>query len=248
MKISCILTSFNRPHWVRDSLASIEDQTHKDYELIVIDDSTLFDIHEILEGFLFTEVVVRHLEVTQNERRQRNRLGVNINLGLSLATGDLITFLCDDDYYFRTWFEDASRFFESNRDISVGYGKLVYSSQSSVTFATDGFIRFPGSLITEPANTLDHNQVIHRRLSPAPLWPEDVSTITAPDSVYFTKIASQHTFHPIAAFSVVKRVHDKNLQVSAHEYLDGSIHGIREGNPRKGFRVRRADASALWNE
>lgn len=231
MKISVILTSFNRPKWIRDSLRSIADQTHQDFQLIVVDESDQLDIVGVLKEFSFKDVAVRHLDIKPEERRYTNRLSENCNLGLSLATGDLVCFLADDDYYFPGWFAAASAYFEANIHVAAAFGRLVYSYWEQMIFQKSpepAQIRFYPDVVSDPSNRLDHNQVIHRRFSPPYEWPVGVCSLAGPDAAYFRAIAKDYLFHPIDANACVKRIHRKSLLESQQIYLGGGMEGLRE--------------------
>lgn len=228
LKITCILTSYNRPHWLRHALRSLELQTYRNFELLLFDDSTLFDAAEAAAESDIPGLRVIRNRVGPEERRRVNRLGVNINSGLRLAKGDLICYLADDDYYYPTWFEDAARFFSERPDVVVAYGKLGYSNSSKMDYHLTGPIRWPGHVVAEPFERLDHNQVMHRRLDPAVPWPEDISTLKNPDAHYFRSLSAKYLFHPVRAFAAVKRVHNKNLQMTAEDILAGRGEGLRE--------------------
>lgn len=228
MKISCILTSYNRPTFVRDALRSVMNQTHNDYELFVMDDSNMMDIGPIVKEFGFTEVHVRHEDVTPQQRASTNRLSVNINRALAKAKGDLVCFLADDDYYFPEWFERANAHFEKHADHHVGFGILKYSHQREVDLRDCGEIRFWDQVITAPFGQLDHNQVMHRRFDPPYKWNEGIGTAMNPDAWYWNDIVRVHPFHPIVAWAAVKRIHDKNLQNHISELQAAKLEGLRE--------------------
>lgn len=231
MKVSVILTSFNRPTWIKDSLRSLQEQTHQDIELIVIDESDQFEILETLQEFTFKNAIVRRSLVDPAVRRLENRLSINCNTGLGLATGDLVTFLADDDYYYPTWLASAVAYFKRHAHVQVGYGKLVYSTKVEREYPLSpppSVVRYTGTVVTDPFGKLDHNQVIHRRFNPPFAWPNGAQTIGGPDAFYFREIANKHEFHPIPAFAAVKRLHKKGLMESQSIYLGGSMEGLRE--------------------
>lgn len=228
LKISCILTSYNRPHLVRQALKSLQDQTHRNFEVLLYDDSSRMDILPILNDFKLPISQISISKITPQQRRSINRLSVNINRGLAAATGDLICFLADDDYYFPGWFEAAAGYFQEHPNVNVGYGKLIYSRSSQMEFKPGKEMRWPGTVITKPYSILDHNQVMHRRF-PAPYaWPESFKTVTNPDAHYFKAIAQHHQFHPISDFAAVKRLHAKNLQNTISDVIAESAENIRE--------------------
>lgn len=213
MKISCLLSSYNRPKMIRQALSSLEDQTYRNFEVIVLDDGSdeirsLSDlgIWSIPRISFYREPPIKESRMTDN------RLGKILNKGLGMISGDLVCYLCDDDYYFPDWFGIAARFFRDNTDISAIYGKLIYSESLKMEFPREGKIRFPGVALSLPQGQIDHNQFMHRRFSPPYRWPEDEATIMYPDALYMEAVAKDHPFHPIEAWAAVKRMHDKNLQ------------------------------------
>lgn len=231
MKVSCILTSFNRPKWVRDALVSISRQTHRDFQLILIDESDEFDIWESLHGLELGDVIVQTVPKTPAERASRNCLSENCNSGLSFASGDLVCFLADDDYFYPNWFEKAVAYFQATPDVSAAYGKLVYSYSPVMSFSPNpdpSVVRWYKDPVEDPFGKLDHNQVIHRNFGGRYKWPMGAATIGGPDAHYFREIAKDHVFHPIDAFAAVKRIHRKGLMESQQIYLGGGMEGLRE--------------------
>lgn len=228
MKISCILTSYNRPTLVRQALKSVAEQTHRDFQLIVIDDSTKMSIFPIVDEFKFPQSTVCVTPVSAQERAKTNRLGVNVNWGLRQAKGDVICYLADDDYYFPTWFEHLNRFFTENPEKQVAYGILKFSESMEMELEEAGMFRFPGGIVKEPMGILDHNQVAHRRFDPPQLWQESVGTVMNVDGWFFSQLANTYDFHPINAWAAVKRLHSKNLQNHVSLYQGGQMDDLRE--------------------
>lgn len=228
MKITCIIASYNRPKFLREALKSIVNQTHKDYQVVIVDDSTKMNVFDVVREFDFTESRVIHERVSAEERAKTNRLGTNINLGLRHATGDIICYLADDDAYFPTWFEKLSDYFETHPDVQVGFGILKYC-QDVLDFAESGEIRFWSEVIPDPSvKLLDHNQVAHRRWDPPQKWQENLGTESNVDYWFFTQIANFHKFYPIDAWAAIKRLHSKNLQNNISLYQSGKMDDLRE--------------------
>jgi len=231
LKVSTILTSYNRPGWVRQSIRSIEQQSYKNYQLVIVDESDLFDIHELVKEFRLTEVVIRKNLVSSDQRKSTNRLSMNCNEGLSVANGDLVSFLADDDYYYPNWFQDAVSFFRNQPQAGAAFGKLTYSDSKDMVFPTDPApvnLRFFPTILENPFDKVDHNQAIHRRIDPPVRWSENPGNIGGPDAYYFRDVSKTYKFYPIPVFAAVKRVHPKNLQSCLTEYHNGTIHGARE--------------------
>ncbi|MBU4466992.1 glycosyltransferase [Patescibacteria group bacterium] len=86
----CIPTYYNRASYLKESISSVLGQTYPDFELIILNDGSTDNTSEIIKAF--QDPRIRYLE---NE----NHLGyiASINKGASLAKGDWIMFLSDDD-------------------------------------------------------------------------------------------------------------------------------------------------------
>jgi glycosyltransferase involved in cell wall biosynthesis len=228
MKISCLLTCYNRPSFVRQALKSVQDQTHSDYELIVLDESTIYDIRPVVAEFKFPDHQVHHFEVADVQRKTQNRLSININFGLARVKGDLIVYLCDDDFLYPNWFADISAYFGAHPDRQVAFGKLSYTNSLEMEYPEGGYIRYFNEIVPVPGGLLDHNQVAHRRFAKPYLWPEEVCYLNAPDGTFFNVVAKDHQFYPIEVFAAVKRGHSKCLQRNLGELMSGGDLGLRE--------------------
>jgi len=229
VKITCILASYNRPRFVRQAIASVVGQTHRDWELLVMDNSSVFDIHKVVAEFGSPSIKVFHKKYSAAERATRGILGINLNEGMRAASGDLFCFLCDDDYYFPGWFAAASAFLETHGDVDVCYGRLYYSTAPEVDpQASLGRCLFVPGPLRNPQCSVDHNQIVHRRFDPPYKWPEGIEATHMVDAVYFTDVAQTHPFHAVDVPAVVKRQHAKNLQFTMPDILNGNAEGLRE--------------------
>lgn len=230
MLINCVLLSYNRPIWLRHALASVARQTHQDYRLIVVDESTIFDVKAAIAEFPLKEVSVVKVDVSRDQRRRRNPVGANMNLAMPLLSSGLACFLCDDDYYYPGWFAAASRHFEEHPDHQVGFGILNYSKSPAMILpkVTAWGRRFFDEPVTDPFCRLDHTQVVHRVFQPPYRWPEEIEKIREPDGYYFREISKDHLFHPIPALAVVKREHEKALRWNVKSIQDGTLEASRE--------------------
>lgn len=88
-KVTVIIPTYNRAHLIQKSIKSVLNQTYKNIELIIIDDSsddTEKKVNEIKDE--------RLIYIKNN-----NRMGPSIarNMGIGLSTGELIAFQDSDD-------------------------------------------------------------------------------------------------------------------------------------------------------
>ena len=89
--VSVVIPTYQRRDLVRRAIASVRAQTHRDYELIVVDDGSTDDTHDVVAALGDDIVYVR---------RDENR-GVSAarNAGIARARGAIVAFLDSDD----TW-------------------------------------------------------------------------------------------------------------------------------------------------
>ncbi len=89
--VSVIMPCYNHGKFVAESMASILGQTHKDLELIVVDDCSKDDSWEVITRVAAGDPRVKPIRHERNMGASRSR-----NDGLRAATGEFIGF-CDAD-------------------------------------------------------------------------------------------------------------------------------------------------------
>ncbi|AOM41729.1 glycosyltransferase family 2 protein [Xenorhabdus hominickii] len=90
--VSVIITVFNSFNHLRYCLDSIIQQTHKNLEIIIIDDFSSDNSPEIINEYVKKDSRIKFIALDEN----RGYLEAT-NIGLKLATGEFITFLDSDD-------------------------------------------------------------------------------------------------------------------------------------------------------
>lgn len=90
--ISVIVPAYNIAPWISRSLDSLLAQTHKDLEIIVVDDGSSDNIREVLSGYCEKHPNIRAIH-KENGGVTSARLR-----GVAEATGDWIGFMDGDDY------------------------------------------------------------------------------------------------------------------------------------------------------
>ena len=100
-KISIIVPVYNSEQKLKDCLDSLVEQTEKDLEIIVIDDKSTDHSLEIVESYAKNYSNIRVYRNEQNQGVSKTR-----NIGISLATGEYITFVDSDDYVNPNMYEE----------------------------------------------------------------------------------------------------------------------------------------------
>lgn len=92
--VSIILATYNRGHFIAESLLSIQNQTYLDWECLIIDDGGTDNTKEVIASIL--EHDNRFKYVKRPQEYAKGLPGCR-NYGLDLAKGEYIIFFDDDD-------------------------------------------------------------------------------------------------------------------------------------------------------
>ena len=90
--VSVVITAYNRPDFLRDAIESVLSQTVPAKEIIVVDDCSPKALQPVIDSY-GDKVIYFRLEKNSGANTARNK-------GVSLASGDFIAFLDDDDVWF----------------------------------------------------------------------------------------------------------------------------------------------------
>lgn len=215
LKISCILTSYNRPRSVRQAIASVQGQTYPHWELIIVDDNSNAQTQQVLNEIVEKDERITLIQsgVSAEDRPKTTRYATCINMALEVITGDLVTYLTDDDIYYRTRFAKMAEVFQKNPDIHVLYGKqkVVVMSNNHITRT---FIRPLWGVTRIPMGKVDHNSFMHRKscLDIVKGWDDHPSLWKAGDAAFFRKLVKHWSFHPLPVLTDEHRIHEKGVQ------------------------------------
>lgn len=93
-KISIIMATYNRAHFIVETLRSIQQQTFEDWQCLIIDDGGTDNTKEVISPILKEDSRFRYY--IRPSKYQKGLPGTR-NYGLDLAKGDFIIFFDDDD-------------------------------------------------------------------------------------------------------------------------------------------------------
>jgi len=93
-KISIVLTTFNRSHFVIEMLQSIKKQTYINWECFIIDDNSIDDTIDVISEFIENDsrftLIIKPKSILQG-------LPASRNIGINKSNGDYLVFFDDDD-------------------------------------------------------------------------------------------------------------------------------------------------------
>jgi len=92
--VSIIMATYNRAHFIVETLLSIQNQTYKNWECLIIDDGGTDNTEEVIQPVLLKDS--RFIFNKRPEKYQKGLPGCR-NYGIDKAKGNYIIFFDDDD-------------------------------------------------------------------------------------------------------------------------------------------------------
>lgn len=161
-KVSIILTSYNRPEWLKNAIESVVTQTYADWELWIMDDNSPNpELRRLVSDYINDRRInFWQSNVTLEDRAKTARYATLINTAYPWTTGKYISYLTDDDDYLPIRLERMVNFLDSVPEAKVVYGfQMCYDDGVE----TSHFIRATPGPLTQAASLVDHNSVMHHR-------------------------------------------------------------------------------------
>lgn len=153
MKISLIIPTKDRVEELTHVLRTVFRQTRKPDELIIIDDGAL-DM-QWLKNLVKDQIPLVY------RKKDKPGLTRSRNLGVEIATGEIISFLDDDVELSENYFEVIEKLFTEDREKKIGGigGYIIANKKTALRHVKNGLERLallrgkPGSVLSTTANT-----------------------------------------------------------------------------------------------
>lgn len=149
MSVSIITPTFNSERFIAETILSVQAQTYKDWEMIIVDDCSTDRTAEIVASFQEKDSRIKYLYNSTNKGSAFSR-----NIAIQKAKGKWIAFLDSDDLWHPEKLEKQIEFMTRN-DIHFSYTNYCEIDESS---------KEVGVLISGP-------EVITNKLMRAYCWP-----------------------------------------------------------------------------
>ena len=184
IKVSVIIPFYNRINWTIEAINSVLNQTHKNTEIILVNDCSTDDISDI------NNIVKNNGNIRITSLQENSGAGLARNVGIKYATGSYVTFLDSDDKYLPHKLETQLKFMvmedfdASHMSYYLSHGgerDKIYSGEFDVTFPSiigDANIATPSFMVKR--KLIEENNILFP--------PYRISQ----DTCFFIKVA-QHT-------------------------------------------------------
>lgn len=119
-KVSIILPTFNRAHYLPDTIQSILDQSYSDFELIVVDDGSTDHTEQIIRDLRTHSFHIKYIKLPENRG-----IGFARDQGLQHARGEYVAWIDSDDPWLPGKLEEQVRIMDSYTDIDILFGDYL---------------------------------------------------------------------------------------------------------------------------
>ena len=126
MKVSVLVAVYNAEKYLRECLDSLINQTHRDLQIICIDDASTDASWQILEEYARKDERIVLLKQLENRGQAEAR-----NRGLLEADGDFVTMLDSDDWFSLDAIEEACRIPERDESCDCVLFDVRYYDEST---------------------------------------------------------------------------------------------------------------------
>jgi glycosyltransferase involved in cell wall biosynthesis len=127
MKATVVVRTCNRPEFLKEALASIQLQTHSDWEVLIFDDSASDENVAIYKWFKTNNPDKRIMYITTMQ--SYDMFGNSWLLAPDLAYGEIMVRVDDDDILAEDTLEFLSKTYEDNPELEFSYGSSVSFSE-----------------------------------------------------------------------------------------------------------------------
>ncbi|MGL5053559.1 MAG: glycosyltransferase [Cetobacterium sp.] len=132
MKISIIVTVYNRLSYLRNMIICLNSQKKKPYELIIADDGSKESVFEILKEFPELEYKVKHAY----QEDKGFRLAASRNNGARLSEGDYFVFMDQDIIFGENLLEEIENQAKKNTFLKM---RAIYINKKTKELIEDKF-------------------------------------------------------------------------------------------------------------
>jgi len=137
--ISIIMPAYNAEKYIHDAIQSVLAQTHKNWELIIINDGSQDS----------TETIIKNINNNKIILISQKNSGVSSarNQGLKLAKGEYITFLDADDILPPRSLESRITYMKKNPNINLVDGRIIVKDKDMINTIKEYQPYYNGNLL-----------------------------------------------------------------------------------------------------
>jgi glycosyltransferase involved in cell wall biosynthesis len=260
--VSVVLPFLNASTFLDEAVASVCDQTHDRWELLLVDDGSTDQSPHMAARWAERDARIR---VFQHEGRENRGISASRNLGLSKASGEFVALLDADDVFLPEKLERQIGQFERWPEAGMVYGRSLYwsgwtgdpedrnrdwiqshgVSSGELLFPPDALVGYLTGAVRIPCPC---SVLVRREVARAVGGFEDQFRGMYEDQVFFAKVAVGHPVLPGAECLDKYRQHPESI-CSTNDQVGDRLASRRRFLEWLGEFLQevRCDEPAVWN-
>jgi glycosyltransferase involved in cell wall biosynthesis len=121
--VSILIPAHNRPHYLEQALDSALNQTYRNTEIIICDNSTIEDVQRLVERYMLKTNKIKYFK---NEGLG-NSAKINTQKCFTVSSGEYINYLYDDDLFYLNKIDKMINYFLYDNTLSLitSYRNLI---------------------------------------------------------------------------------------------------------------------------
>ena len=143
MKISVIIPTYNREDFILDAIKSVQNQTYKPDQIIVVDDGSTDNTKKIVQNIDGVEYIYQNNQGVSSAR----------NKGIEYSRYRWIAFLDSDDIWYPTKLEKQIDFHIKNKDILFSHTQEVWKRGDKIIKQKKSFKKPSGNCFLQNIST-----------------------------------------------------------------------------------------------
>lgn len=208
--VSVIVPCYNSGRYIKDTLASVLNQSYGNIEIIAVDDESSDDTFKILEDAAQNDQRIKPYQIAHSGRPSVPR-----NFGISKATGSLIAFLDSDDIWVRNKLQQQTAYLLKHTETAFVYSMSF--TFGDVNFFSEHYELLPlpfraaknASDLREIGNTITLSSVLVRKeaLDETGYFDEDPDLKAVEDYDLWLRLSGKFKFYFMPVIQVYYRIH-----------------------------------------
>lgn len=214
-RVSVILPTYNRAHYLRDSIDSVLNQSFEDFELIIVDDGSTDKSREVIDAYLKEPRVHYHYQ-------ENAGCGGARNTALTLAKAPLIAVQDSDDIWMPRKLERQLDIIDRSETIGLVYGKIGFFREDPNEIIGEKYEGDELSLIDVLRHRLPATQtMLFRREVMHSIGGFLSGYSTGEDYVFFAQVAKDWELRGTSDLVAKVRQHPGQVSAPTPELRDG---------------------------
>jgi len=222
--VSIILPTYNGQQFLAQSIESCLNQTHKNIELIIVDDASTDETPEIIKRYSELDSRIKIITNAKNKKLPRS-----LNVGHQASTGEFITWTSDDNLYLPQAIERMMSFLVENEEVGMVYCDFDCINENGETTK---------KVIVGPKETMvSYNCIgacfLYRRSVYSKIGNYSSKYLYAEDFDYWLRVAANFSITPLHETLYLYRLHKNSLTSSTKtdRILKAMDNAIRKNLP-----------------